>query len=208
MGLNSFITKRLLFREFRIVFAQRILSRNTNMNLDQTKERMEGAIDALRKEFSGLRTGRASANLLDTVRVEAYGSVMPIAQVGTVGVPEPRLITVQVWDKGLVKNVEKAIREAGLGLNPQPDGQLVRVPLPELSAERRQELVKIAGKYTEASRVAIRNVRRESMDAVKKEKLSEDETKTLNDKIQKLTDDYVKKADDLLTAKEKEITQI
>lgn len=208
MELNSFITKRLLFREFRIVFAQRILSRNTNMNLDQTKERMEGAIDALRKEFSGLRTGRASANLLDTVRVEAYGSVMPIAQVGTVGVPEPRLITVQVWDKGLVKNVEKAIREAGLGLNPQPDGQLVRVPLPELSAERRQELVKIAGKYTEASRVAIRNVRRESMDAVKKEKLSEDETKTLNDKIQKLTDDYVKKADDLLTAKEKEITQI
>lgn len=178
------------------------------MNLDQTKQRMEGAIDALRKEFSGLRTGRASVNLLDSVMVDAYGSPMPLNQVGTVGVPEPRLITVQVWDKGLVKNVEKAIRDAGLGLNPQPDGQIIRVPLPELSSERRQELVKIAGKYTEQARVAVRNVRRDAMDEVKKEKLSEDETKGQNDKVQKLTDDTIKKIDDLFTAKEKEITQV
>jgi ribosome recycling factor len=178
------------------------------MNLDQTKQRMEGAIDALRKEFSGLRTGRASINLLDSVTVDAYGSPMPLNQVGTVGVPEPRLITVQVWDKGLVKNVEKAIRDAGLGLNPQPDGQLVRVPLPELSSERRQELVKIGGKYTEQARVAVRNVRRDAMDGIKKEKLSEDDTKGQNEKVQKLTDDYIKKIDDLFAAKEKEITQI
>jgi len=114
------------------------------MNLDQTKQRMESSIDALRKEFSGLRTGRASVNLLDSVHVDAYGSASPINQVGTVNAPEPRLLTVQVWDKGLVKNVEKAIRDAGLGLNPQPDGQLIRIPLPELSKERRQEFVKIA----------------------------------------------------------------
>lgn len=178
------------------------------MNLDQTKQRMEGAVEALRKEFSGLRTGRASVNLLDHIQVDAYGSMMPLNQVGTVGVPEPRLITVQVWDKGLVKNVEKAIRDAGLGLNPQPDGQLVRVPLPELSSERRQELVKIAGKYTEQARVAARNVRRDAMDEVKKQKLSEDESKGQSDKVQKLTDEYIKKIDDLLAAKEKEITQV
>jgi len=178
------------------------------MNLDQTKQRMEGALDALRKEFGGLRTGRASTNLLDHVQVDAYGSMMPLNQVGTVGVPEPRLLTVQVWDKGLVKNVEKAIRDAGLGLNPQPDGQIVRVPLPELSSERRQELVKIAGKYTEAARVAVRNVRRDAMDGIKKEKLSEDETKTQNDKVQKLTDEIIKKIDDAYAAKEKEITQV
>ncbi|MDE1900025.1 MAG: ribosome recycling factor [Alphaproteobacteria bacterium] len=178
------------------------------MDLEQTKQRMDGALDALRKEFAGLRTGRASVNLLDHVQVDAYGSMMPMNQVGTVGVPEPRLITVQVWDKGLVKNVEKAIRDAGLGLNPQPDGQIVRVPLPELSQERRQELAKIAGKYTESARVAVRNVRRDAMDAVKKEKLSEDETKTQNDKIQKLTDEAIKKIDDLLAAKEKEIMQV
>ena len=178
------------------------------MNLDQTKQRMDGSLEALRKEFSGLRTGRASINLLDPIHVDAYGSMMPINQVGTVGVPEPRLITVQVWDKGLVKNVEKAIRDAGLGLNPQPDGQTIRVPLPELSQERRQELVKIAGKYTEQARVAICNVRRDAMDAVKKEKLSEDETKGQNDKIQKLTDESIKKVDDLFTAKEKEILQV
>jgi ribosome recycling factor len=178
------------------------------MNLDQTKQRMEGSIEALRKEFSGLRTGRASVNLLDNIQVDAYGSMMPLNQVGTVGVPEPRLITVQVWDKGLVKNVEKAIRDGGLGLNPQPDGQVVRVPLPELSSERRQELAKIAGKYTEQARVAVRNVRRDAMDAIKKEKLSEDETKGQSEKIQKLTDEYIKKVDDSFAAKEKEITQI
>lgn len=178
------------------------------MNLDQIKQRMEGSLEALRKEFSGLRTGRASINLLDNISVDAYGSMMPMNQVGTVGVPEPRLITVQVWDKGLVKNVEKAIRDSGLGLNPQPDGQLIRVPLPELSQERRQELVKVAGKYTEQARVAVRNVRRDAMDAVKKEKLSEDETKNMNDKVQKLTDDTIKKIDDLFAAKEKEISHV
>jgi len=178
------------------------------MNLDQTKQRMEGSIDALRKEFSGLRTGRASVNLLDSVHVEAYGSASPINQVGTVNAPEPRLLTVQVWDKSLVKNVEKAIRDAGLGLNPQPDGQLIRIPLPELSQERRQELVKIAGKYSEQARVSVRNVRRDAMDAVKKEKLPEDESKGMNDKIQKLTDEYIKKIDELLESKEKEITHI
>ena len=178
------------------------------MNLDQTKQRMEGSMEALRKEFSGLRTGRASVNLLDQVQVDAYGSMMPLNQVGTVGVPEPRLLTVQVWDKGLVKNVEKAIRDAGLGLNPQPDGQMIRVPLPELSSERRAELAKIAGKYTEQARVAVRNVRRDAMDAVKKEKLSEDETKTQSEKVQKLTDEMIKKIDELLAAKEKEITQV
>jgi ribosome recycling factor len=178
------------------------------MNLDQTKQRMDGALEALRKEFAGLRTGRASTNLLDHVQVDAYGSMMPMNQVGTVGVPEPRLLTVQVWDKGLVKNVEKAIRDAGLGLNPQPDGQIIRVPLPELSQERRQELAKIAGKYTEQARVSVRNVRRDTMDAIKKEKLPEDETKTQNDKVQKLTDDTIKKIDDLFAAKEKEIMQI
>ncbi len=182
------------------------------MNLDQTKQRMESALDALRKEFGGLRTGRASTSLLDNIHVDAYGSMMPLNQVGTVGVPEPRLLTVQVWDKGLAKAVEKAIRDAGLGLNPQPDGQLIRVPLPELSQERRQELSKIAGKYTESARVAVRNVRRDSMDALKKEqkdgKLSEDEHKAQSDKVQKLTDEIVKKIDDLLAAKEKEIMQV
>jgi ribosome recycling factor len=178
------------------------------MNLDQTKQKMDGAIESLRKEFSGLRTGRASANLLDTVSVDAYGSMMPLTQVGTISVPESRLITVQVWDKDLVKSVEKAIREAGLGLNPQPDGQVIRVPLPELSGERRQELVKIAGKASEQARIAVRNVRRDAMDAVKKEKLPEDDTKTQTEKVQKLTDEYIKKIDDLFAAKEKEITQV
>jgi ribosome recycling factor len=183
-------------------------TRNIDMNLDQTKQRMDGSLEALRKEFSGLRTGRASVNLLDPISVDAYGSMMPINQVGKVGVPEPRLLTVQVWDKGLVKSVEKAIRDSGLGLNPQPDGQMIRVPLPELSQERRLELVKIAGKYTEQARVAVRNVRRDAMDTVKKEKLSEDETKSQSEKVQKLTDEYIKKIDDLFTAKEKEITHV
>lgn len=181
------------------------------MNLDQTKQRMEASLESLRKEFSGLRTGRASTNLLDNVHVDAYGSMMPLNQVGTVGVPEPRLLTVQVWDKGLAKNVEKAIRDAGLGLNPQPDGQLIRVPLPELSQERRQELAKIAGKYAESARVAVRNVRRDAMDSLKKAQkdgLSEDEHKLQTDKVQKLTDEFIKKVDETLAAKEKEISHV
>jgi ribosome recycling factor len=179
------------------------------MNLDQTKQRMEGAVEALRKEFSGLRTGRASVNLLDSVQVEAYGSLMPLNQVGTVAVPEPRLLTVQVWDAGLAKAAEKAIREAGLGLNPQPDGALIRVPIPELSQERRQELAKIAGKYSETARVAVRNVRRDALDEIKKQKGgSEDEQKTQTDKVQKLTDDTIKKIDEIFAHKEKEISHV
>ena len=182
------------------------------MTPDQTKQRMDGALDALKKEFAGLRTGRASTALLDKITVDAYGSMMPLNQVGTVGVPEPRLLTVQVWDKGLVKAVEKAIRDAGLGLNPQPDGQLIRVPVPELSTERRQELAKIASKFAEQARVAVRNVRRDGMDALKKEqkdgKLSEDEHKSQGEKVQKLTDESIKKIDDALASKEKEITSV
>jgi ribosome recycling factor len=178
------------------------------MNLDATKHKMDGAVEALKKEFSGLRTGRASPNLLDPIQVDAYGTMMPLNQVGTVSVPEPRMLTVQVWDKGMVKNVEKAIRDAGLGLNPQADGQMVRVPVPALSTERRTELAKVAGKYTESARIAVRNVRRDAMDELKKAKLPEDESKATTDKIQKLTDETIKKIDDALAHKEKEIMQV
>ncbi len=182
------------------------------MNLDQIKHRMDGALEALRKEFSGLRTGRASTAMLDPVQVDAYGSMMPLNQVANVSVPEPRLLSVQVWDKGMVKAVEKGIRDAGLGLNPQADGQLIRVPVPELSSERRQELAKIAGKYTEQARIAVRNVRRDAMDELKKQekdkKISEDEHKSLGEKVQKLTDEVIKKIDEAFAHKEKEITLV
>ncbi len=180
--------------------------------IDDFGKRMDGALEALRKEFAGLRTGRASVSMLDPVTVEVYGSMMPLNQVGTVNVPEPRLLTVQVWDKSSVKAVEKAIRESGLGLNPQPDGQLIRVPIPELNQERRAEITKIAGKYAEAARVAVRNVRRDAMDALKKgEKdgdLTEDEHKNWSEKVQKLTDEHIKKIDELLHGKEKEVMQV
>jgi len=180
--------------------------------LAEFSRRMDGALEALRKEFGGLRTGRASANLLEPVHVSAYGNEMPLNQVGTVNVPEPRMITVQVWDRGLVGAVEKAIRDAGLGLNPASDGNTVRVPIPELSRERRQELSKIAHKYAEQARVAVRNVRRDGMDFLKKlekdGKIAEDEHHTMNDQMQKLTDEHVKKIDDSLAAKEKEILQV
>ncbi len=178
----------------------------------ELKRRMDGALDALRREFGGLRTGRASAHLLDQVVVKAYGSDMPLNQVGNVNVPEPRLISVQVWDRGLVISVEKAIRDAGLGLNPVSDGQLVRVPIPELSQERRQELTKIAHKYGEQGRVAVRNVRRDGMDAMKKMekdgKISQDEHRQRADEIQKLTDEHIRKVDEMLAQKEKEILQV
>ena len=174
--------------------------------------RMDGAFDVLKKEFAGLRTGRASTHLLDAVVVEAYGQEMPLNQVGTVGVPEPRMITVQVWDNGLVKAVEKAIRDAGLGLNPSPDGQLIRCPVPMLTEERRTELTKVAGKYAEQARVSVRNVRRDGMDKLKKmEKdgdISSDEQHDHADEIQALTDDWIKKIDDALETKEKEIMQV
>jgi ribosome recycling factor len=181
-------------------------------NLDDIKRRMNGAIEVLRTEFGGLRTGRASTGLLDPVMVDAYGSKMPLSQVGTVGVPDPRQLTVQVWDTGLVGAVEKAIRDAQLGLNPSNDGNLIRVPIPELSEERRTELVKIAHKYAEQARIAVRNVRRDGMDNLKRmEKggdISQDEQHAWADDLQKLTDGNIKTIDESLAAKEKEVMQV
>ena len=180
--------------------------------MSEIKRRMDGALDALRREFAGLRTGRASVHLLDPVVVKAYGNEMPLVQVGTVNVPEPRMITVQVWDRSLVSAVERAIRDAGLGVNPMSDGQLVRVPIPELSQERRQELSKIAHKYAEQARVAVRNVRRDGMDALKKlekdHKISQDEHRQRSDEVQKVTDQHIKLIDDALAQKEKEIMHV
>lgn len=176
---------------------------------DALKKRMDGAIDVLKTEYAGLRTGRASASLLDPVTVEVYGSRMPINQVGTINVPEPRLVIVQVWDQSVVKSVEKAIRDAGLGLNPQPDGSTIRIPIPDLNQERRTELQKVAGKYAEAARVSVRNVRRDGMDAVKKmDKVSEDDQKRFSDEIQKMTDEAIKKIDTMLADKEKDIMKV
>jgi ribosome recycling factor len=183
-----------------------------SVDMDDLQRRMEGALNTLKSDFGGLRTGRASTTLLEPIMVEAYGQQMPMSQVGTISAPEPRLLSVQVWDKGQVSFVEKAIREAGLGLNPMADGQMVRVPLPELNEERREELVKIAGKYAEQCRVAVRNVRRDGMDQLKKgEKdgeISQDEQKSLSDDVQKLTDDYIEKIDEALSQKEAEIRQV
>ncbi len=178
-------------------------------DLNELKRRMAATLEALKKEFAGLRTGRASSSLLDTVTVEAYGSRVPLAQCGSVSVPEPRLITVSVWDSGLAKAVEKAIRDAGLGLNPQPDGNLIRVPIPQLNEERRKELQKIAGKYAETARVAVRNIRREGMDMLKKlekdKTMSEDDAKRHEGDVQKATDDVIGQVDKLLADKEKDI---
>ncbi len=180
-------------------------------DISDLKHRMDGAINVLRSEFGGLRTGRASASLLDRVVVPAYGGELPINQVATVNVPAPRLLTVNVWDKSVVPAVEKAIRDSGLGLNPASDGQIVRVPIPELSEERRVELVKIAGKYAEQAKVSVRNVRRDGMDTLKKmEKageISQDEHRAWSEEIQSLTDDHVKEIDETLAGKEKEIMQ-
>jgi ribosome recycling factor len=181
-------------------------------DLENIKRRMNGAIEVLRSEFNGLRTGRASTGLLEPVTVDAYGSRMPLSQVGTVGVPDARMLTVQVWDKELVGAVEKAIREAGLGLNPSNDGNLVRVPIPELSEERRKELVKIAHKYSEQARIAVRNVRRDGMDNLKRiekaSEISQDEQRAWADDFQKLTDEIIKNIDEALAAKEKDIMQV
>ena len=181
-------------------------------DLKELEKRMGSAMDALKKEFTGLRTGRASVNLLDPVQVEAYGQRMPLNQVGTVSAPEPRLLTVSVWDKSLVTPTAKAIRDAGLGLNPSPDGQLIRIPIPELTAERRNELAKLAHKYAEGGKVAVRNVRRDGMESLKKaekdHKISQDEHRQKSDEVQKLTDRYVKQVDDALAHKEKEIKTV
>ena len=174
--------------------------------------RMDGALETLRRDFGGLRTGRASPGLLEPVKVEAYGTVVPITQVGTIGVPEPRMITVQVWDRTLVGAVERAIRDSGLGLNPGADGQVVRVPIPQLTAERRAELAKAAGRYAEGARVAIRGVRRDGIDQIKasekKGDIGEDLLKDWSEEVQKLTDGYVKRIDESLTDKDKEIRQV
>jgi ribosome recycling factor len=174
--------------------------------------RMDGALETLRREFGGLRTGRASPGLLEPVKVEAYGSEVPLAQVGTIGVPEPRMLTVQVWDRSLVNAVVAAIRDCGLGLNPGSDGQLIRVPIPQLTAERRAELAKAAGRYAEGARVAVRAVRRDGNDQVKaaekKHEISEDEVGRWTEEVQKLTDSYIKRIDESLAEKEREIKQV
>jgi ribosome recycling factor len=175
------------------------------------RRRMDGALETLKKEFAGLRTGRASPALLEPIRVEVYGTEMPISQVGTIGVPEPRMLTVQVWDRAAVPAVEKAIRDSGLGLNPASDGQTVRVPLPPLTAERRVELAKLAGKYAEAARVAIRAVRRDGMETLKKlekdHEIGQDVHRDWAEEVQKLTDAYIRKVDEALAAKEADIRQ-
>ena len=181
----------------------------TGANLKDLEKRMDGALSALKVEFSGLRSGRASASLVEPIMVEAYGSPTPINQVGTVSVPEPRMITISVWDKGLVGAVERAIRDSGLGINPVVDGTNVRVPVPSLTQERRTELSKVAGKYAEQARVAIRNVRREGMESIKKaDGIGEDEQKRQSEQVQKLTDQIIKKVDEALAAKEAEIMQV
>jgi ribosome recycling factor len=180
--------------------------------LDDYKKRMDGAINALSHEFGGLRTGRASATILDPITVEAYGATSPLNQVANVSVPEPRMISVQVWDKTVVSAVDKAIRASNLGLNPIVDGQTLRIPIPPLTGERRQELAKVAGKYAEQQRVAVRNVRRDAMEHLKKlEKdhaISQDEHKRHNDEVQKATDDHIRKIDEMFRHKEEEIMQV
>jgi len=178
-------------------------------NQKDLEKRMDGALAALKAEFSGLRSGRASASLVEHITVDAYGSHMPINQVGTVNVPEPRMISIQVWDKALVSAVDRAIRDAGIGVNPVVDGTNVRIPIPPLTEERRKEFTKVAHKYAEQARVAIRNVRREGMDQIKKaEGVGEDEQKRQSEQVQKLTDAMVKKVDEALAAKEAEIMQV
>lgn len=182
------------------------------LDLEDIKRRMEGSLNSLKTEFMGLRAGRASTAMLEPVMVEAYGSKMPMNQVGNISVPEPRLLTVTVWDAGLTSSVEKAIRESDLGLNPMAEGTLIRVPIPDLSEERRKDMVKVAGRYAEAARVAVRNVRRDGIESARKlekdSEISEDERHDLETDIQKLTDDYVKQIDDALSNKETEITQV
>ena len=187
------------------------MSDEFELDTDDLKRRMEGAITALRAEFASLRTGRGSASMLDPIMVDAYGQPTPLNQVGTVNVPEPRMVTVNVWDKSMVGKVEKAIRESGLGINPQLNGTIIMLPIPELNEERRRELGKVAGQYAEHARVAIRNLRRDGMDQVKKAKadgLSEDDQKFWEGEVQSLTDQFIKKIDDQLETKQAEIMQV
>ncbi len=182
------------------------------MNLEDLKRRMHGAVTALKNELNGLRTGRASASLLEPIVVQAYGSAVPLNQVATISVPESRMLSVQVWDRSMTGAVDRAIRESNLGLNPIVEGQLLRIPIPDLNAERRNELAKVAHKYAEAARIAARHVRRDGMDLLKKEEkdggMSQDQTRQMSDKIQKLTDDTISEIDALLIQKESEIRQV
>lgn len=185
---------------------------SSEIDLNDLKRRMNGAIENLKSEFVGLRTGRASVNLMDPVMVDAYGSQMPLNQIATVSTPEARMISVNIWDKTMVAAAEKAVRNAGLGLNPVVDGQTLRIPIPELNEERRAELTKISGKYAEQSRIAVRNVRRDGMDTIKRlekdHEISQDDQKIYSGQIQKLTDEMVKEIDQMTEAKEKEIMQV
>ena len=185
------------------------MSDTFDIDLDDLEKRMNGAIGALRTEFASLRTGRASASMLDPITVEAYGQNTPINQLGTINVPEPRMVSINIWDKAMVGKVEKAIRASGLGINPVVDGTILRLPIPELNEERRRELTKVAASYAEQARVAVRNVRRDGMDHVKKaDGVSEDERKMYHDEIQALTDAAIKRIDEALEHKQAEIMQV
>lgn len=187
------------------------MSDEIEIDVDDLSRRMDGAMAALRTEFASLRTGRASASMIDPVMVDAYGTPTPVNQVGTVNVPEPRMVTINVWDKSLVQKVEKAIMESGLGINPQTNGTIIMLPIPELNEERRRELTKVAGTYAEHARVAVRNVRRDGMEQLKKAKaagMSEDEQKIWHDEIQQLTDSHIKSIDEALEHKQSEIMQV
>jgi ribosome recycling factor len=185
---------------------------SADFDLVDIKRRMQGAVQAFKHDLGGLRTGRASASMLDPIQVDAYGAMMPLNQVATVSVPEPRMLSVQVWDRSMVMAVDKAIRESSLGLNPQTEGQIVRIRIPELNEQRRKELVKVAHKYAEESRVAARHVRRDGLDLLKKlekdGKMSEDEAARQSDLVQKATDQTIVEIDQALSAKEKEIMQV
>ena len=182
------------------------------VDLKTVEEKMEKTLDVLKKEFSGLRTGRASVSLLDPISVDAYGSKVPLNQVSNISVPEARLITVQVWDESLVGNVENSIRNSELGLNPMSEGNLIRIPIPELSEERRKEIVKIASKYTEDCKIAVRNIRRDAMEKIKQsekiKEISEDESFQYSEDVQNLTDRLVEKIDLLFSEKEKDILKV
>ena len=187
------------------------MSDDIEIDTDDLERRMDGALGALRHEFGSLRTGRASASMVEPVMVDAYGAMTPINQVGTINVPEPRMVTVNVWDKGLVGKVEKAIRESGLGINPQLNGTIIMLPIPELNEERRRELTKVAAQYAENARVAIRNVRRDGMDQIKKAKadgMSEDDQKFWHDEVQAMTDRHIALVDAALEEKQAEIMQV
>ena len=181
-------------------------------DLKAIQRRMDGALEVLKKEFGGLRTGRASTALLDPIHVDAYGSSVALNTIAGVSVPEPRMIVVQVWDRGVVKAVDKAIRESGLGLNPQTEGQTIRLPLPELTQDRRKELSKIAHKYAEAAKISVRNVRRDGMDGLKRAEkdgdITEDDHRRLANEVQAKTDEHIKKIDEMLVQKEKEILNV